>query len=288
LEKVAAEADAILRLQPSQDPPIDPFKIAASEGDRLRLYADDFRNRFDGQLEYLKKPQRFVIFLNNKYDQQAPPGKHHPRTRFSLSHELGHLYLEHHVAHLLRGGKPHGSKGEFQHDEQLELEADAFASALLMPSTTFGYHLNRREPTVNGIRALSAKFETSLTATLFRAVNLSDFPCALVSIQDGLVRWCFVSPPLMEAGCYPSKQGPIQSKPAFAAWQAYKSGAVDIAPGDSQVRSWFQTYDKDESLGASVTEEYLALSWRTDLLIWLTVSEDELHSSRESDDDDED
>src|SRR5688572_13136088 len=102
LAKAANEAEAILQLRSGLTLPVDPFAIAGSEGRCLKLYEEDFGNSFDGQLEYLRKAQRFVLFLNNKYDRGAPDGKRHPRTRFSLGHELGHLYLEHHVAHLLR------------------------------------------------------------------------------------------------------------------------------------------------------------------------------------------
>lgn len=272
---------------PAQSVPIDPFAIARSER-RLKLYEDDFHNSFDGQLEYLKKPKRFVIFLNNKYDRNALDGKRHPRTRFSLGHELGHLYLEHHVSHLLRGGKSHGSKGEFQHRELMELEADAFASALLMPSRLFAWRLNEDAPSLDRIRELASLFETSLMATLFRAVHLSDFPCALVSVKDGSVRWSFTSTPLMDERCYPPERGPLKSTKAADAWRSFQNGETEIEPGYGQIQSWFRAYDDEDLLGVNVREEYLALPWRDDLLMFLTVDEDELSEARESDDDGDD
>jgi len=290
LERAAEEAETLLRARPSQEIPIDPFEIVRSEGRRLKLFQEDFRNRFDGQLEYLPKVRRFVIYLNNKFDRGLPAGKHHPRTRFSLSHELGHLYLEHHVAHLMRGGKPHPSKGEFEHDELIELEAEAFAAALLMPRDEFGEQLNSEEPSLKLIADLARTFETSIMATLFRAVQVSDFPCAVVSIRDSQIAWCFISTVLIDAGCYPPERGPLKSKRAIEAWKAFQSGTAVVADAYSQVRSWFRTYDKNDLVQVNVREEYLQLSWRTDLLVFLTLSEDEMADAQgdENDSDDDD
>jgi len=288
LEKAAEEAETLLRARPSQEIPIDPFDIVRSEGRRLRLFQEDFRNRFDGQLEYLPKVRRFVIYLNNKCDQGMPAGQHHPRTRFSLSHELGHLYLEHHVAHLLRGGKPHHSKGEFEHEELIELEAESFAAALLMPRDQFGEQLNSEEPSLKLIAELAKTFETSAMATLFRAVQVSDFPCAIVSVRDGQIGWRFTSTALIDAGCYPPERGPLKSKKAIEAWSAFQSGTKMNAEAYGQVHSWFRTYDKEDLLQVNVREEYLHLPWRTDLLVFLTISEQELTDAQGDEDDSND
>lgn len=288
LERAAEEAQTLLRTRPSQEIPIDPFDIVRSEGRRLKLFQDDFRNRFDGQLEYLPKVRKFVIYLNNKYDRGMAAGKHHPRTRFSLSHELGHLYLEHHVAHLMRGGKPHPSKGEFEHDELIELEAEAFVAALMMPRDQFGEQLNAEEPSLKLIANLAKTFDTSVMAALFRAVQLSDFPCAVVSVRDGQIAWCFTSTPLIDAGCYPPERGPLKSKKSIEAWSASQSGAAMNANGYGQVWSWFRTYDNDNLVQVNVREEYLQLPWRTDLLIFLIISEDELADAQGDDDDSDD
>jgi Zn-dependent peptidase ImmA (M78 family) len=276
--------------RPAKAIPVDPFEIARSEGRRLKLIQDDFKNRFDGQLEYLKKPGKFLILLNNKYDQKTPVGEHHPRTRFSLGHELGHLYLEHHVSHLLRGGKPHPSRGEFEHKQMMELEADAFAASLLMPRDSFREELNVEEPSLDVVHGLSKTFHTSTVATLYRAVNLSDFPCAVVSVRDGKVAWTFSSQSLIDAGCYPPERAPLQSKKAIAAWTAFELGTEMQADAFGQVRSWFRTYDNENLLQVNVREEYLQLPWRTDLLVFLTISEQELADTQadENDSDDDD
>lgn len=109
----AAEIVEILRIS---SPPIDPVAIARTEAPALKLIAGDFKNRFDGLLEYHPRQDCFLLFYNTKYDPALPSGQRHPRTRFSLGHELGHFYLEKHRAYLMQRGPSHKSKSEFQSD----------------------------------------------------------------------------------------------------------------------------------------------------------------------------
>lgn len=158
----------------------------------------------------------------------------------------------------------------------MELEADAFAASLLMPRDAFSEQLNEQDPSLDVIQELATTFQTSTVATLYRAVNLSDFPCAVVCVRDGKVAWTFSSQRLIDAGCYPPERAPLQSKKALEAWNAREEGSADLGTTYAQVRLWFRTYDKDELLSVNVREEYLALPWRRDLLIFLTIDEDEL------------
>ena len=85
-ERAAELAESIIVHHGIVEPPIDPAVLARHEG-QLRLISDDFRQVFDGMLEYHRSRRRFLLFYNTKYDGDA--GQHHPRTRFSLAHELG-------------------------------------------------------------------------------------------------------------------------------------------------------------------------------------------------------
>jgi len=68
--------------------PIDPLKIVDLERESLRAGGADFKNSFDGKLKYFPKKQRFTLLYNTKYDVGYTAGPHHPRTRFSIAHEL--------------------------------------------------------------------------------------------------------------------------------------------------------------------------------------------------------
>src|SRR5262245_5171406 len=103
--------------------PIDPLAVAETERDFLRTGGDDLGDRYDGKLEYEPRKRRFLLYYNTKYDRTMPGGQHHPRTRFSISHELGHYFIERHHDDLVNGEPPHESSGEFKNASQKEGEA---------------------------------------------------------------------------------------------------------------------------------------------------------------------
>src|SRR5271166_3114061 len=73
--------------------PIDPLEVVRREHRMLVAGGGDFSNRFDGKLKYNKEKRKFVLLFNTKYDVTMPAGRHHPRTRFSICHELGHYFI---------------------------------------------------------------------------------------------------------------------------------------------------------------------------------------------------
>src|SRR4051794_6508579 len=128
LQVMAAEhAEALLERLELLSAPVDLAQVAASEEPLLVLRSGNYRDRFDGQLEYHRRRNRFLLFYNTRYDQPGAD-RPHPRTRFSLAHELGHYFLDRHHDYLVLGGTTHGSKSEFFSHVQIEREADAFAA----------------------------------------------------------------------------------------------------------------------------------------------------------------
>ncbi len=168
--------------------PIDPFEVIRREHPLLVAGGRDFGDRYDGKLKYNKEKKRFLLFYNTKYDRWQEPGTNHPRTRFSICHELGHYFIDAHHKYLLRGGKPHPSSGEFKTAAQMEREADAFASSLLLPTHLVEPVLNNGELTVKKLDKVATDFGASLLSTTIRGVRLSDLPCAVAGIRDGSQR----------------------------------------------------------------------------------------------------
>lgn len=240
------------------------------------LIGDDFRNRFDGQLEYHRREDRFLLFYNTKYDAGLARSGHHPRTRFSIAHELGHFYLDVHHAYLRHGGKAHGSRGEFMNDATIEREADAFAAGLLMPERSIRRFVNRDVLSLDAIEQIATVFQTSLVSTALRCVELSDFPCALVALRDGSVAWSTRSQALIDAGFYPPTRGGDGSPTAKAQCSAFATGEARKVRCSAFGRQWFRTFDRDELEHVHVTEHYLPVPTMSTLLVLLTIPEDEL------------
>ncbi len=269
----AAEVLGALRMTAA---PVDPLAVAASEKPLLSAVGADFRDRFDGQLEYHRSKNRFLLFYNTKYDIHAPAGEHHPRTRFSVAHELGHYFIEAHGAFLRRTGKSHPSRGEFLSDRTIETEADAFAAGLLMPTSLLAPMVNEGEMSFADIERWAGEFKTSATSTARRAVELSDFPCALIGVREGRVAYSFHSQAMIEGGCYPRPRGSDLPPDARSKWQAFVGGDLADDKGQAFVREWCQTYDNDRAAEAPVYEYYYGVPSMQTLLVLLTVPEEEL------------
>ena len=275
-EKAIERAAEVLGVLKITSAPIDPLAIVESEQPLLRATGADFKNRFDGQLEYHRSKNRFLLFYNTKYDVRVSGEDHHPRTRFSVAHELGHYFMEDHRGFLMRTSKSHPSKGEFLSDRIIETEADAFAAGLLMPSRLLGPLVNEGDLTFSLIEDWARTFKTSVTSTACRSIELSDFPCALVGVREGRVAFSFHSRSLIEGGCYPMPRGSDLPPAARQKWQAFVDGALLDKKGQSFARDWCQTYENDRAADAPIYEYYYGVPSMRTLLVLLTVPEEEL------------
>lgn len=295
-DRAADEAELIVRLSGQCTAPIEPMKIAAREKDQLTVISGPFKKQFDGQLEFHPKKRRFLMFYNDKYDRAARVGPgQHPRTRFTISHELGHFFLERHNAYLRNGGRKHGSRGEFSSDYVVEKEADAFAAGMLMPRFLMEPRVNEADLSGDRIEDLARHFQTSLVSTSIRAVSLCHFPCAMVAIRNGVVAWVSRADSLIEAKIYPPSRGAFTSPSAQAQWENFRLGAAERTTATIYAKHWFKVYDRADLGMLSVTEHFVPVPIMDTLIVLLTIPEDELahvsdfdDTDDRSDDDDDD
>lgn len=110
------------------------------------------------------------------------------RRRFVIAHELGHLLLGH-GSDVLRLCDEEDlltwSKGQ----RVGENEANEFAAELLMPEIFFRPYCQTGKPNLKVIERLADEFQTSLTATAIRYVELSPDRCAVVISRNRQIRW---------------------------------------------------------------------------------------------------
>lgn len=114
-------------------------------------------------------------------DRIVEPG----RRRFAIGHELGHwnLHAVQVPAWLCTSDDIHAYRGTDR-----EIEANAFAAELLMPSSLFRPRLGPGI-SIALASALASEFQTSLTATAVRMVDESREECYVVFSRDGKVTW---------------------------------------------------------------------------------------------------
>lgn len=167
--------------------PIDPGAIVSAQP-RLQLAYGHFGDAFDGLLEW--RDEEFWMYCN--LARVGMPDN--PRARFTLGHELGHYFIDEHRNALTSGRtEPHPSFSEYQSDELSELEADLFASHLLMPTREFELSMRKVQRGIAGMLKLKEQFNTSLTSTAIRYVKSARFFCAVIKWNPDGYGWKWVS-----------------------------------------------------------------------------------------------
>jgi len=118
---------------------------------------------------------------------------------FTISHELGHYFLDGHPEAIFTGGNDrHYSQSGFVSDDVHEKEADAFAAELLMPEEFFKEALRKGGTGFAGIQYLAELGRTSLVATAIRFVKITGDPVAIILSSGSTIEWCFLSKELSQ------------------------------------------------------------------------------------------
>jgi Zn-dependent peptidase ImmA (M78 family) len=109
------------------------------------------------------------------------------RKRFAIAHELGHWILHRDISQI--NACTDSDMIERYKASAPEVEASSFAAELLMPQAAFIPYLRRVRPSFRLISELATEFDTSLTATAIRCVEVTDDYWALVVSEAGRIRW---------------------------------------------------------------------------------------------------
>ena len=112
---------------------------------------------------------------NATYTIHCSPGQSVVRRRFTIAHELAHVLFE------SSGPRPPRVGAE------LERLCDMLAAEILMPRATFEPVMNQSAIDASAVRRLASRFDTSLTATVYRCAELR--PISFVSIHNGRKKW---------------------------------------------------------------------------------------------------
>lgn len=274
LKKASEFGEQIVKEAGLLQAPINPFVVIQNEKGLIKAFGDDFGNDFDGRLEF-QRPN-FLLFFNTKYDQWPHTGQHHPKVLFTIGHELGHYFLEHHRSFLMGGGGAHGSETEFQSNWLVEREADSFSAGLLMPKYLLGKIVNQKPPNLEAVKQARDQFHVSLTSMLVRWVQLCDFPCAIASVRNDAVEWGFCSPGFKDAGAYQIKRGSLITSRAAKAFISKDSSFTNFREGEgySEASHWIE----NNEVRLVVTEQYLVVPSTRQMLVFITADENELGS----------
>jgi Zn-dependent peptidase ImmA (M78 family) len=158
-------------------------EIIAEQSDISYSYGN-YKDCFDGLLEYDGK---FHIYLNKK-NSLTPDN---PRIRFSFAHELGHYFIDEHRNALIKGKSLHKSYNQYFRRNIVEMEADFFASNLLMPKQFFINDIANKKFSIDIIHSLKDKYKVSFTACALRFLDTEIHPIMIVYAENRQIKWKF-------------------------------------------------------------------------------------------------
>lgn len=215
--------------------PVDPLTIAASKRPPITIIEREFPSEVYGACGLMEG--RFVIAIS----LDCPTPQHR---RFTAAHELGHYHLDGHVEQMFaRGISWVPSTGSHFQDgaNQVEREADFFASELLMPEPLVR-PLVRGTPTLRQVRNLASRCDTSLSAAAITVTRLTGEPLAIIVSKGGVVEWPAFSPAL---AAYPWARPRLKG-----AWAPPRSGVRRLGQDRAAVEE-----------GATIDDEGLLCEW---------------------------
>ncbi|WP_286727658.1 MULTISPECIES: ImmA/IrrE family metallo-endopeptidase [Sphingobacterium] len=158
--------------------------IKIVEYEELPVYFDHYENTFDGMLVYMDS--MFHIHINIDKGNII----NSKRGRFTLAHELGHYLIDEHRIALKYGMiSSHQSKNGLLNKDLIELEADYFASCVLMPEALFKDSCARRKFSFTLIQELSNIFQVSIMAVILRFIEVGSREFLVVISKNNVIRW---------------------------------------------------------------------------------------------------
>lgn len=113
-----------------------------------------------------------------------------PRYRFTLGHEMGHVFLSRHYEILMGSGALLDEQiSQRSPANDLEEEANTFASELLAPTGRVRTHLRAGGIDIAAAHRVADAFEVSLTSAALRIVDVSPQQVSVLRFQGDDLNW---------------------------------------------------------------------------------------------------
>ena len=180
----AAVVDEILRQNPDIQYPFPLEELAELAG--IEAIGELTTSSFEGMLITNAEKSRGAIMIKAKTSPR--------RRRFTIAHELGHYLLPWHRQETFScksSDIKDTGDGRIKSDlVNIEVEANSFASQLLMPSSAFHRIMHEYgSPELINVADLSDTFDVSFEAAVHRYKSLTEHPVAFVFSYQNVVRY---------------------------------------------------------------------------------------------------
>lgn len=204
----------------------------------------------------IRKGKRGIIRVRSGFDE---PG----RRRFGIAHELGHWELHEQSQWL-------ACSAEDLRDYKkstMEIEANTFASELLMPAIHVRDRCEKSCPSFALALEVAEEFKVSLTAAAIRIVQLTKQECILAASQDRRVSWWISKTDRFGAWL----QRGQQLSQGTLAWHAFDGSVSREEVQDVPFDAWF--LDRLQNAEVAVSEQAVLLKKHGVVLSILTLGD---------------
>lgn len=201
--------------------------FAASPIDRVQGEGLD---GFDGMLAANKSRSKWLILYNSATASEG-------RKRFTIAHEFGHYLLHRHQQDRFECGGDDIETGD-NNERDIEVEADSFASTLLMPLDDFRRQVDRQSISFDLLGHCADRYGVSLTAAALRWTEIAPKRAVLVASRDDHMLWAKSNEAALRSGAYFATRKNTIELPRQALAHSYNGwDAGDQQTGRAQ--DWF-------------------------------------------------
>lgn len=199
---------------------------------------------------------RAIITVNRRDNKE--------RQRFSAAHELGHWM--HHRGKVAFACDSQHFTSQWTGDDQ-ETIANQYAAELLLPTFLFKPMAIGKPIIFGTVKALAAQFQTSLTTTAIRLVELATTPSMVICSGPKARNWFIPNPALEAASQWPRRT----LSPESLAYGLLHGKKQPTGPVDLPASTWF---GGSTAKHAYVTEDSLRITPQLvlTLLTWQAVA----------------
>lgn len=197
-----------------------------------------------------------IIGFNHRAFITVNSGTTVARQRFSAAHELGHWMWDRGRTAFACGQ----SQPESVSEDDPERRANRYATDLLLPAGMFTRRMEEQALGFANVQRLAQDFQTSVTATAIRLVELTSSPAILISSERSRRRWYFRGPRVPRA----LKPGP-SVPPGSIAHRIISGETVEPGPQAVEASLWIdpgiargEVREDSISLGG---DYYLTILW---------------------------
>lgn len=163
---------------------VDP-EVIATEND-IKFYYDNYGLEKDGSgFEGLQIYDGECFHTHINLDLVW--SKDSTRSRFAFAHELGHFFIEEHHYELKNGYHP--SKFDPKETSLIELEANFFARALLIPEISLKKFCFRKPFSLDLVNEIAQNYNVNDLTAILRFVQFGTYPLMVAYCKNGILEW---------------------------------------------------------------------------------------------------